>query len=238
MPDHAPPRVIVALDQCDRASIDQFVSIVNPTLCRLKVGKHAFTRFGPALVRELIHQKFSVFLDLKYHDIPNTVAEACRAAAEMGVWMLNVHVSGGRNMLIAAREAIDEFPKHQRPLLIGVTVLTSLDDNDLKQLGMHDSVENTVLRLAKNAKEAGLDGVVCSANEVTLLRKIVGDDFLLVTPGIRLPGDDSNDQKRVMTPEAAFAAGADYIVMGRSIVQADDPVEKLQSVIGSRVSDV
>lgn len=234
MSNHALPRVIVALDQCDRADIDKFVSTVSPALCCLKVGKHAFTRFGPALVRELIHQKFSVFLDLKYHDIPNTVAEACKAAAEMGVWMLNVHVAGGQKMLLAAREAINTFPKNKRPLLIGVTVLTSLDDADLKQLGMHDSVENTVLRLAKNAKTAGLDGVVCSANEVTVLRKALGDDFLLVTPGIRLLGDDSDDQKRVMTPEAAFAAGADYIVMGRSIVQANDSVEKLKLIIGNR----
>src|SRR3990167_6902859 len=161
MPDHAPPRVIVALDQCDRASIDQFVSIVNPTLCRLKVGKHAFTRFGPALVRELIHQKFSVFLDLKYHDIPNTVADACRAAAEMGVWMLNIHISGGTEMMRAAREAIDQFPADKRPLLIGVTVLTSLDEKNLQEIGMRDSVENTVLRFAQSAKTCGLDGVVC-----------------------------------------------------------------------------
>ena len=181
-------------------------------------------------MRELIQKGFRVFLDLKFHDIPNTVADACTAAADIGVWMVNVHVSGGTAMMRAARAAIDALPAEKRPLLIGVTVLTSLDTDDLKLLGMNDSVENTVLRFAHAAKACGLDGVVCSAKEAVLLRKALGEKFLLVTPGIRLATDDVSDQKRVLTPIAAFAAGSDYLVMGRSITGSKDPLKILRAL--------
>ncbi|MCX7120406.1 MAG: orotidine-5'-phosphate decarboxylase [Gammaproteobacteria bacterium] len=223
-----PPKIIVALDFHNKKSTDQFVSRITPELCALKIGKNLFTRLGPDYVRELIQKGFFVFLDLKFHDIPNTVADACSAAAELGVWMLNVHVSGGVEMMRAARRAIDQFPVEKRPLLIGVTLLTSLDEQYLKWLGVDDSVENTVLKFAKAAKECGLDGVVCSAHEAILLRKELGKDFLLVTPGIRLESDDNQDQKRVMTPKEAFAAGSDYLVMGRSITAAGDPEATLR----------
>ena len=225
------PRIIVALDHANKKSADAFVTSVTPDLCALKIGKHLFTRLGPDYVRELIQKGFRVFLDLKFHDIPNTVADACTAAAELGVWMVNVHVSGGAAMMLAARSAIDAFPAEKRPLLIGVTVLTSLDDDDLKLLGMNDSVESAVLRFAKAAKACGLDGVVCSAKEAILLRKELGKDFLLVTPGIRLETDDASDQKRVLTPVAAFAAGSDYLVIGRSITGAEDPLKILRELL-------
>ena len=224
------PKIIIALDYSSKQSADDFISRMTPDLCALKIGKHLFTRLGPDYVRELIQKGFRVFLDLKFHDIPNTVADACTAAADLGVWMVNVHVSGGSAMMRAARSAIDAFPAEKRPLLIGVTVLTSLDDNDLKLLGMNDSVENTVLRFAEAAKKCGLDGVVCSAKEAVLLRKALGEKFLLVTPGIRLASDKHSDQKRVLTPAAAFAAGSDYLVIGRSITGAEDPLEILREL--------
>ncbi len=225
------PCIIVALDFSDKKSALDFVNQVDSSLCALKIGKNMFTRLGPDFVRELIQKNFRVFLDLKFHDIPNTVFDACTAAAELGVWMVNVHVSGGEKMMRAAREAIDAFPLEKRPLLIGVTVLTSLDDNDLKLLGINDSVENTVLRFAQAAKSCGLDGVVCSAKETHLLREKCGKDFLLVTPGIRLESDNTDDQKRIVTPQDALAAGADYLVMGRSIIQAKDPVMVLRRLL-------
>ena len=229
-----PSRIIVALDYHDKQSAMDFVNRVNPSLCALKIGKSVFTRLGPDFVRELIAKQFRVFLDLKFHDIPNTVFDACTAAAELGIWMLNVHIAGGEKMLREARRAIDLFPENKRPLLIGVTVLTSLDQADLNILGMKDSLENTVLHLAQLAKSCALDGVVCSAKEATLLRKKCGDDFILVTPGIRLSEDTHSDQKRVVTPEDALAAGADYLVIGRSITQAKDPIALLQELIDLR----
>lgn len=225
------PNIIVALDFPDKKSVMDFVNQVDPSLCALKIGKGMFTRLGPDFVRELIQKNFRIFLDLKFHDIPNTVFDACTAAAQLGVWMVNVHISGGVEMMRAARQAIDAFPLEQRPLLIGVTVLTSLDDTDLKLIGINDSIENTVLRFAQAAKSCGLDGVVCSAKEAHLLREKCGKDFLLVTPGIRLESDKNDDQKRIVTPQAALAAGADYLIMGRSITQAKDPVVVLRNCI-------
>ena len=225
------PKIIVALDYPDKKSADEFIAKINPELCALKIGKGLFTKLGPDYVRELIQKEFRVFLDLKFHDIPNTVFDACTAAAALGVWMLNVHISGGMEMMHAARKAIDQFPREKRPLLIGVTILTSLDEKDLQWLGINDSVENTVLRMAQHAKECGLDGVVCSAKEAILLRKKLGKDFLLVTPGIRLELDKDEDQKRVVTPEAAIAAGANYLVMGRSITGAEDPAKIVKIVL-------
>jgi orotidine-5'-phosphate decarboxylase len=226
----ASPRVIVALDYPDKKSAQTFIQLVTPQLCALKIGKHLFTKLGPEFVREVVQKGFHVFLDLKFHDIPNTVFDACTAAAELGVWMLNVHVSGGVAMMNAARRALDQFPKERRPLLIGVTVLTSLDQEDISFLGLTDPIEAIVLRMAVTAKECGLDGVVCSAQEAALLKKACGKDFILVTPGIRLASHFAEDQKRIMTPEAALLAGADYLVIGRSITATKDPAKELKTI--------
>jgi len=218
-------RIIVALDYADPEDAIALAGRLSPQQCRLKVGKELFTRSGPALVETLQGRGFEIFLDLKYHDIPNTVANAVRAAGELGVWMVNVHVAGGRRMLEAAVEALRGLP--QRPLLVGVTVLTSLSAADLAELGYSDTPEERVLRLAALAQDCGLDGVVCSALEAPALRRERGRDFLLVTPGIRLAGDAAGDQRRVVTPGEAVQLGADYLVIGRSITAAADPLAAL-----------
>lgn len=225
------PRVIVALDYATEQEVLDFLPKLDPKLCRVKIGNILFTRYGPALLEKIRQRGFSIFLDLKFHDIPQTVAGACRAAAELGVWMVNVHVSGGLAMMQAAREAIEEFPAAQRPLLIGVTVLTSLNDSDLAQVGYALPVAIAVEHFAKLAHRAQLDGVVCSAHEAACLRRISPPNFLLVTPGIRLPEDSPGDQKRLMTPQAAFAAGANYLVIGRSITKAKDPQQTLSQIL-------
>lgn len=222
------PRVIVALDYADANGALALVERLDPTLCRLKVGKELFTVAGPALVKSLVDRGFGVFLDLKYHDIPNTVANACRAAAGLGVWMLNVHASGGRAMLLAAREALAQ--ESTPPLLIGVTVLTSLSVTDLGELGIAGTPLDAALRMARLARSCGVDGVVCSAQEAAGLRREFGAGFCLVTPGIRLEETPSDDQQRVMTPRAAIAAGADYLVIGRPITRAPDPLAVLLEV--------
>lgn len=222
------PRVIVALDY---PSADEALALSNkldPSQCRVKVGKELFTRAGPGLVEHLQGQGFDVFLDLKFHDIPNTTAQACRAAAELGVWMVNVHALGGRRMMEAAREAI-ENASHQ-PLLIAVTILTSLDGEELREIGLGGSPEENVVRLARLAESAGLDGVVCSPREVTALRASVADSFKLVTPGVRPIGAAVGDQKRITTPEDAIRLGASYLVVGRPITQADDPPAALANI--------
>jgi len=220
--------VVVALDYPSAQPALELVEQLRPRLCRLKVGKELFTRSGPALVEELQQRGFEVFLDLKYHDIPNTVAAAVRAAAELGVWMVNVHASGGRRMMEAAAEALQGVSR--RPILIGVTVLTSMGDDDLRELGYTQTARERVLSLAALAADSGLDGVVCSAQEAPALREQRGRDFCLVTPGIRLAGDDAGDQRRVLTPAQAMAAGADYLVIGRSITGASDPLAALERV--------
>lgn len=220
--------VIVALDFPAAAPALELAARLSPELCRLKVGKELFTRCGPALVEQLQQRGFEIFLDLKFHDIPNTVAAAVRAAAELGVWMVNVHAGGGRRMMTAAAEALQGFATP--PLLIGVTVLTSLSDADLAELGYAESVRQRVLRLAALAKDSGLDGVVCSAMEAPALRRAHGRGFCLVTPGIRLAGDDAGDQRRVVTPAAAVAGGADYLVIGRSVTGAAEPLAALQRI--------
>lgn len=230
MSDVIAPRVIAALDFNSTADADHFIARINPTLCRLKIGSAMFTQLGPDYVRQLIEKKFSVFLDLKFHDIPNTVSEACTASAKLGVWMINVHALGGREMMLAARAAVDVFPKNQQPLLIAVTILTSLDEAYLQSLHIQQSLPEMVLELATLAKVCGLDGVVCSAEEAPLLRKKLGESFLLVTPGIRTEDAAHHDQKRVVTPKAAFVAGADYIVMGRALTAIADPVSLLRKV--------
>jgi len=207
------------------------VGQLSPELCRLKIGNILFTRYGPKLVEELMQQGFDVFLDLKYHDIPQTVAGACRSAAELGVWMVNLHVSGGAAMMRAAREMVDQF-KH-KPLLIGVTVLTSLDQGDLTLLGVNDDIPSQVNRMANLAKQHGLGGIICSAHEASQLRSHLGNDFVLVTPGIRLNADAKDDQKRIMTPEAAINSGSTYLVIGRSITKATDPLATLKVIADS-----
>lgn len=221
--------VIVALDFADEKSTLEFVRRLSPDLCRLKIGKELFTATGRSLAEKLIHQGFELFLDLKYHDIPNTVAQACKAAAEMGVWMVDMHASGGRRMMEAAAEAVANY--QNKPLLIGVTVLTSMTQEDLAETGVSAPIEEQVLRLAELAQSSGLDGVVCSALEAAPLRREVGQDFVLVTPGIRLnTAANNDDQRRIMTPADALAAGSTYLVMGRPVTQAADPVAVLREV--------
>jgi orotidine-5'-phosphate decarboxylase len=222
------PRVVVALDfpQADEAL--GFVTRVTPALCRLKVGMELYTAAGPRIVEELVGRGFDVFLDLKFHDIPTTVGKACSVAARLGVWMLNVHALGGRHMLEAARAAVDAAPR--RPLLIGVTVLTSHSPADLADLGMAPDTDTQVARLARLVHTAGLDGVVCSAHEVAALRAQHGAGFVLVTPGIRPEGSSVDDQHRVLTPRTARMQGSDYLVMGRPIVRAADPLSLLQQI--------
>lgn len=227
------PKVIVALDFENSTDLERTVEKLNPALCRVKVGKTLFTKYGPPIISKLHAKGFEVFLDLKFHDIPQQVAGACKSAAELNVWMMNIHALGGLAMLKAAKQAVDEVEKAKgkRPLLIGVTILTSLSQNDLVQFGMTESVESAVFRLARLCYEAGLDGVVCSAEEATRLKKEFGKDFICVTPGIRLKGESTQDQKRVMTPFDAISAGSDYLVMGRSITEGPNPLERLQEII-------
>ena len=222
------PRIIVALDFPDHARALQFAHLVSPRQCRLKVGKELFTSAGPALVEELVGLGFDVFLDLKYHDIPNTVAGAAAAAANLGVWMLNVHALGGKAMMRAARQGIEAAPR--RPLLIAVTVLTSLAPADLQDLGISTPLPRLVERLAIDAVDCGLDGVVCSAQEAAVLRARLGDGPLLVTPGIRPEWAASDDQQRIVTPRQAIDDGASYLVIGRPITRHDNPLEALRLI--------
>lgn len=222
--------VIVALDYPDADSARAFVARVRPEACRLKVGKELFVAAGPDFVSELVDQGFQVFLDMKFHDIPNTVAQACKAAARLGVWMMNVHASGGPRMLAAAREAL-ESGAGPRPLLIAVTVLTSMGEAELHAIGVSASPEAQVSRLARLTRDAGLDGVVCSAREASRLRAEIGPDFALVTPGIRPTGSEAGDQTRILTPAQALAAGSDYLVIGRPITLAADPLAALESIM-------
>ena len=202
---------------------------LSPELCQLKIGKELFTATGRSLVEKLIQQGFKLFLDLKYHDIPNTVAQACKVAADMGVWLVDMHASGGRRMMEAAADAVANYC--HRPQLIGVTVLTSMEQGDLRELGFTQTPEELVLAWAALAKDSGLDGVVCSAHEAQALRQSLGNEFLLVTPGIRLDvAGNNDDQRRIMTPQQALTAGSSYLVMGRPITQAADPVAVLQQI--------
>lgn len=223
------PRVIVALDFDNVEQANQLVDQLTPSACKLKVGKEMFTLFGPEFVKSLITKGFDVFLDLKFHDIPNTVAKACKAAAEMGVWMVNVHASGGAEMMRKAKQAI-ESSSHPETKLIAVTVLTSMDQAQLNDVVPQVTPAEQVAKLAALTAEAGLDGVVCSAQEAVLLRQTLPPSFLLVTPGIRPAGADVGDQKRVMTPVDAIEAGVSYLVMGRPITQANDPLATLTAV--------
>ncbi len=227
------PKVIVALDFANPMHALALADKLDPRACALKVGKEMFVVAGPEPVRWMIQRGFNVFLDLKFHDIPNTVAQACAAATRLGVWMLNVHAAGGRAMLKAARETVDSTAAERGakpPLLIGVTVLTSLNDADLREQGFTDSAESQAVKLARMTAACGLDGVVCSAVEAQAMRAAFGPAFKLVTPGIRLAGTARDDQARIITPAAAIANGADYLVVGRPITQADDPVAALAAI--------
>ncbi|NNJ93347.1 MAG: orotidine-5'-phosphate decarboxylase [Halobacteria archaeon] len=221
-------RIILALDYPTADEALALVDRLEPGSCRLKVGKELFTRAGPELVATLGKRGFDVFLDLKFHDIPNTVAAACHAAADLGVWMLNVHALGGARMLQAAREGVERSGR--RPLLIAVTILTSMDAGDLASVGLAGSPEDNVLRLAALAESGGLDGVVCSSRETGTLRARLADDFLLVTPGIRPAGSAADDQRRIMTPVEAVQSGSSYLVIGRPVTQADDPEGVLRTI--------
>lgn len=222
------PRIIVAMDYPTAKLALALVDRLDPSMCRLKVGKELFANGGPSLVEQLVLKGFDVFLDQKYHDIPTTVAKACKVASTLGVWMMNVHAMGGPKMLEGARDAIDSC--QHKPLLIAVTALTSMDQSQLDAVGIQGKPQEVVSRLAGLAKDARLDGVVCSPNEVATLRKEHDAGFRLVTPGIRPAGADNDDQKRVSTPEAAIDAGSDFLVIGRPITEANDPISALQNI--------
>jgi orotidine-5'-phosphate decarboxylase len=220
-------KIIVALDYDNAQSALAFAKQVTPDLCKLKVGKELFTSAGPQLVEQLVDAGFAVFLDLKFHDIPNTVAKACEAAANLGVWMVNVHASGGQAMMHGAREGVDKARVSNKPLLTAVTVLTSMDADTLAQVGVQRPLQEQVLALASLAQQSGLDGVVCSAQEASLLRAQLGADFCLVTPGIRPASAAKDDQTRIVTPKEAIALGSHYLVIGRPITKASNPVQAL-----------
>ncbi|MFQ3236025.1 MAG: orotidine-5'-phosphate decarboxylase [Paraglaciecola sp.] len=223
------PKVVVALDFDNKPQAMNFIDKLEPGLCRLKIGKEMFTYFGPDFVKSLVARNFDVFLDLKFHDIPNTVAKACVAAADLGVWMLNVHASGSYKMMEQAMLALTPFGQ-DRPLLIAVTVLTSMDQAQLEAIGITTSPMEHVLTLAKLTQQSGLDGVVCSAQEASMLKAQLGNEFMLVTPGIRPAGAKSGDQNRIMTPRQAMDAGVDYLVIGRPITQSADPLATLLAI--------
>lgn len=224
------PRIVVAMDFDNAEQCVAMAKRLSPRDCRLKVGKELFTVCGPKIVEQLMMLGFDVFLDLKFHDIPNTTAKAVRAAAELGVWMVNVHASGGERMMMTAREALEQSLS-KRPLLIAVTVLTSMETVDLAGIGIERSPEEQVMKLAQLTHKCGLDGIVCSAQESSLMRSQFGQSFCLVTPGIRLESSPADDQRRTLTPSAAIAAGSSYLVIGRPITQSSNPVATCQSII-------
>ena len=226
------PKVVIALDYDNKQQALAFIEQLDPTSCRLKIGKEMFTHFGPEFVKLIVEKGFDVFLDLKFHDIPNTVAKAVKAAADLGVWMVNVHASGGRRMMEAAKAILEPYGD-KAPLLIGVTVLTSMDQSDLLELGIELSPAEQVKRLAILTKSSGLDGVVCSSHEAKELKALLGESFKLITPGIRPAGSDAGDQRRIKTPKQAMDSGSDYLVIGRPITQAEDPVVILNDINAS-----
>ncbi|CAM4495069.1 MAG: Orotidine 5'-phosphate decarboxylase [Legionella sp.] len=224
--------LIVALDFNREQDALNLVDKLDPKQCSLKVGSELFTLFGTQFVRQLVDRQFNVFLDLKFHDIPNTVANACKAGADLGVWMMNVHASGGMNMMHSARQALESYGVN-RPILIAVTVLTSFSQTDLASIGITIPVMEHVKNLARLTKESGLDGVVSSAHEVKEIKNVCGADFITVTPGIRLATDAKNDQTRIMTPAEAIATGSDYLVVGRPITQANEPEQVIAAILAS-----
>lgn len=223
-------QLIVALDFNCKQSALNLVEQLDPKQCALKVGSELFTLFGVELVKQLVNKQFKVFLDLKFHDIPNTVANACKAAADLGVWMVNVHASGGIRMMQAAKDAIDSYGA-DKPILIAVTVLTSFNETDLNSIGICQPVSEHVNKLAFLTKEAGLDGVVSSAYEAKSIKNLCGSEFITVTPGIRLADDLKNDQTRIMTPQEAINSGSDYLVIGRPITQSIYPMKVITQIL-------
>ena len=219
------PKIVIALDYANTQDALQFAEQLDPAICRLKVGKELFTAAGPKLVEALTAKGFGVFLDLKFHDIPTTVAKACEAASRLGVWMLNVHASGGSAMMEAAREGVER--SGQKPILIAVTVLTSMNQEMLNEVGVVGSVSDQVLKLTSLTQKSGLDGIVCSAQEAPMIRKALGDKFCLVTPGVRPADAALDDQSRVVTPSQALALGSSYLVIGRPITKSKNPLETL-----------
>jgi orotidine-5'-phosphate decarboxylase len=227
-----PSPIIIAVDFADVKSAWNFIDRVEPKDCRLKIGKELFTHAGPEFIKQIMQKGFGVFLDLKFHDIPNTVAKAVTAAADLGIWMTNVHASGGARMMTAAKDALYSYGK-DAPILIAVTVLTSMESTDLQEIGINASPLEQATKLAMLAKNCGLDGVVCSAKEVQSFRTRLGSYFKLVTPGIRPAGSNPDDQRRIMTPQRAQAAGSDYLVIGRPITQAEDPAKALKTILAT-----
>ena len=221
--------LVVALDYASLDDALKMAALLNPQQCRVKVGKELYTRCGPSIIEKLHAMGFEIFLDLKFQDIPNTTANAVAVAADLGVWMVNVHASGGQRMMTACAEKLSQY--QQRPLLIGVTVLTSMQRDDLAGIGLDIEPIQQVQRLAELSKQSGLDGVVCSSHEVTQLKSSLGKDFCLVTPGIRPTFAAKGDQRRIMTPGEAMSAGSDYLVIGRPITQADDPLDALEKIM-------
>ena len=221
-------KLIIALDFSSAEDALSFIQPLSPSTCKLKVGFELYVAAGPNFVKNLVEQGFDVFLDLKFHDIPNTVASACRAAAKLGVWMMNVHALGGEKMLLAARNALHEFTNP--PKLIAVTILTSMDQKQLHGIALSNTPEAQVKHLAQLSQRCGLDGIVCSAQETKMLRQHLGNKFLLVTPGIRPSGTDRGDQHRIMTPEEALLTGVSYMVVGRPITQATNPQQVIQAI--------
>lgn len=228
-PNSVSSPVIVALDNMTKEAVIALADKLDPKLCRLKIGKELFTRCGPQIVTDLQNRGFEIFLDLKFHDIPNTTAQAVKAAAELGVWMVNVHASSGFEAMSRAKKALVDGD--YQTLLIAVTVLTSMNEAGLAQIGVNDALDTQVSRLAMLTRDAGLDGVVCSAREAKMLKSLCGQNFKLVTPGIRLPEDSSDDQSRICTPKQALHDGADFLVIGRSITTASDPLAKLNLIL-------
>ncbi len=221
-------KLIIALDFATKEQALYFIKPLSPQNCKLKVGFELFVAAGPDFVKHLVDKGYDVFLDLKFHDIPNTVASACKSASALGVWMMNVHASGSDKMMLAARQALTECDSTAK--LIAVTVLTSMDKNQLSSVNVNETPENQVKHLARLAQKSTLDGIVCSAREAQMLRNDLGDDFLLVTPGIRPVGSDQGDQLRVMTPADARQAGVSYVVVGRPITQSDDPLSVIEKI--------
>jgi orotidine-5'-phosphate decarboxylase len=224
--------IVVALDFDKQAEAFNLIDQLDPSLCRLKIGKEMFTHFGPNFVQDVQNKGFDVFLDLKFHDIPNTVAKAVKAAADLGVWMVNVHASGGTRMMKAAREILTPYGD-DAPLLIAVTVLTSMSQEDLVELGINRQPHEHVNFLAGLAHQSGMDGVVCSAQEAQMLKTNYGKEFKLVTPGIRTADASSDDQKRIMTPQRAVEAGSDFLVIGRAITKSANPIATMQEIYAS-----
>ena len=219
-------RIIIPLDM-EYTSAVSIADKLDPNICRLKVGNQLFTSSGPKIVKTLHDKGFEIFLDLKFHDIPNTVYESVKSAANLGVWMINVHASGGSKMLDASKKALEGFDKP--PLLIGVTILTSISEEILTEIGFNN-LDKQVMRLTKLAQRSGLDGVVCAASDASKVKQTCGESFLTVTPGIRPKDADLNDQSRTSTPKEAIANGSDFLVIGRPITGSEDPTNALENI--------